>query len=166
MSTPFLGQLTLFSFGFAPKGWTMCNGQLLPINQYQAVFSLLGTYYGGNGTTNFGLPNLQGRTPIGMSDSYLIGTPAGEPAHTLIGLEVPPHSHSANAATANANATNPANAVLSSGGTAIYVSAANMTPMSNTAIANYGGSQPHENCQPYLVLNWCIALNGIFPSRS
>lgn len=166
MSTPFIGQLSLFSFGFAPKGWSMCNGQLLPINQYQAVFSLLGTYYGGNGQTNFGLPNLQGRTPIGYSNNYPIGISAGEPTHTLTGQEVPPDLHFANAATTGANSTNPANAVLSGSGTAVYVPAANMTPMSSTAIANYGGSQPHENCQPYLVLNWCIALIGIFPSRS
>lgn len=166
MSTPFIGQLSLFSFGFAPKGWAMCNGQLLPINQNQALFSLLGTFYGGNGQTDFGLPNLQGRTPIGYGGAYPIGALAGEAAHTLNGSEVPTHTHFANAATTGANATNPANALLSGGGTAVYVPAANMTPMSGTAIANYGGSQPHQNCQPYLVLNWCIALNGIYPSRS
>jgi microcystin-dependent protein len=167
MSTPFIGQLSLFSFGFAPKGWAQCNGQLLQINTNQALFSVLGTFYGGNGVNTFGLPNLQGRTPISMSDSYPIGSSAGEPAHTLTGSEVPPHSHSANAATTGANSTNPANALLSGGGTAVYVPAANMTPMNNTtAIANYGGGQPHENRQPYLVLNWCIALVGIFPSRS
>lgn len=166
MSTPFIGQLSLFSFGFAPKGWALCNGQLLPINQNQALFSLLGTYYGGNGTTNFELPNLQGRTPIGFSSSFSIGALGGEATHTLTAGEVPAHTHVANATSTGANATSPASTLLGGNGTAVYVAASNMTPMNSSAIATYGGSQPHENRQPYLVLNWCIAVTGIYPSRN
>jgi len=166
MSEPFIGQLTLGAWSFAPKGWALSNGQLLPINQYQALFSLLGTYFGGNGTTNFGLPNLQGRTPIGISSQFPIGSVGGEPQHTLTLNEVPPHMHKVNATSATANASSPSNALLAAGGLAAYVPPSSLAAMNAQVIGPAGGSQPHENRQPFLVMNWCIALNGIFPSRS
>lgn len=166
MSTPYLGQLMLASWGFAAKGWAQCNGQLLAINQNTALFSLLGTYYGGDGRTNFALPNLQGRTPIGIGSGYSIGQPGGEASHTLSAAEVPTHNHSVNAAASGANSTSPSASLLSGGGAAVFVQATNLTAMNSASIAPFGGSQPHENRQPYLVLNWCIALQGIFPTQN
>jgi microcystin-dependent protein len=170
MSTPFLGQLSLFSFGFPPKGWAMCQGQLLPINQYQALFSLLGTTYGGDGRTTFGLPNLQGRTPVSIGNSIVLGEKGGEEQHTLTVAEVPTHNHTINGSTAIANAFPPAADLLAQTASGINIYKQSPTkidsPLDNRTITPYGGSLPHENRSPYLVMNWCIALTGIFPSRN
>ena len=166
MATPYLGQLMLCSFAFAPKGWAQCNGQLMAINQNQALFSLLGTYYGGDGRTTFGLPNLQGRTPVAPGNGFSIGQLGGEPAHTLTSLEVPLHTHTVNAAASGANSTSPSAALLSGGSAAVFVAANSLAGMNTGAIASWGGSQPHENRQPYLVMNWCISLQGIYPTQN
>lgn len=161
MSEPFLAEVRLFSFGFAPKGWAQCNGQLLPINQNLALYSLLGTTYGGNGTTTFALPDLRGRAPI-HSHSIPLGYRAGEETHTLTLSEMPMHTHQAMASGAAANATTPVNNFWGSQTPVnVYGNALNV-PMLPLGAA--GGNQPHNNMQPYLVLNFCIALTGIFPS--
>ncbi len=165
MSTPFLGEIKIVSFNFPPKGWAFCNGQLLPINQNQALFSLLGTTYGGDGQTNFALPNLQGRVPFHIGNGFTQGQRGGEETHTLIQSELPAHTHFPVGSSNTANAVSPANNVwasLSSGG---YSSTPNTT-LNPASITNTGGSQPHNNMSPYLVLNFCIALQGIFPSRN
>jgi microcystin-dependent protein len=160
-----MGQLLLASFNFAPKNYAQCNGQLMPINQYSALFSLLSTQFGGNGVTTFGLPNLQGRTPVGFGQSFAMGQVGGEETHTLTQLEVPSHSHQINAG-GTAAALKPNNALLGSAGTAIYTPATSLVTMKSATLTAFGGSQPHENRQPYLVMNWCIALLGVYPSRS
>jgi microcystin-dependent protein len=168
MSTVFIGQLLLASFNFAPKNFLLCNGQILAINSNQALFSLLGTTYGGNGTQNFGLPNLQGRTPIGFSSNIPQGQAAGEDFHTLALTEVPSHTHVLHGTGAAAGSINPAAGIFATtvGPQTLYAAPNNLVPMSNAAISSAGGSQPHENRQPFLVMNWCIALSGIFPSRN
>lgn len=166
MSEPFLGELKLVPFSFAPKGWAFCNGSLLPINQNQALFSLLGTVYGGDGQVTFALPNLRGRVPIGFSDNgYPLGTSAGEAAHTLSIAEIPAHTHQASVAAAATVVTPGSAYVLAQPGKAAYA-AAPVTTLAPGTVANAGGSQPHENRAPSLVLTYIIALNGIFPSRS
>ena len=163
MSQPFLAEVKIISWNFAPRGWAFCNGQLLPINQNQALFSLLGTTYGGNGQTTFGLPDLRGRTPVHRGQGIVEGQVAGEAAHTLITQELPAHSHTPVANSALANQGSPANNYWS--GTGSYAPAGNgsMTP---AGILANGGSQPHNNWSPYLVLNFIIALQGIFPSQN
>ena len=167
MSEPFIGELKIISWNFPPKGWAFCNGQLLPINQNQALFSILGTTYGGDGRTTFGLPNLQGRTPIHVGNSIVLGELGGEISHTLNISELPAHNHVPSAATTNVNAGAPNGNNWGSGSA--------LTPFSNgqpnlsmapSAISSAGGSQPHNNQQPYLVLNVVIALQGIFPSQN
>jgi microcystin-dependent protein len=163
--TPFLGQLMLASWSYTTQGWAMCNGQLLPINSNQALFSLLGTTYGGDGIRTFALPNLQGRTPVGFGNGTNLGQVGGEEFHTLTVAEVPPHTHALQSVP-GANLTKPAGAMVASGGATLFTGAANLGAMNAATIGNSGGGQPHENRQPYLVMNWCIALTGIFPSRS
>jgi len=165
MSTPFLGQLMLASWNYAAKGWATCNGQLMAINQNQALFSLLGTTFGGDGRVNFALPNLQGRTPVGFGNGIQLGQVGGEEFHTLSVAEVPTHTHSLQAAS-GANATKPGGALVAGGGANLFTGASNLAAMNPATIANSGGSQPHENRQPYLVMNWLIALTGIFPSQN
>ena len=165
MAEPFLSEIRLFSFGFAPKGWALCNGQLLPINQNQALFALLGTTYGGDGRTTFGLPNLQGRVPIHVGSGHSLGEQAGEQAHTLSIAEVPAHVHTAQASAASGTQNVPANnMMLSQRAAEIYRPPSNLAPMIAGTVANAGGSQAHLNMQPFLTLNFCIALQGIFPS--
>jgi microcystin-dependent protein len=164
MGTPYLAEIRMFSFSFPPKGWAMCNGQLLPINQNQAVFALLGTTYGGDGITNFALPNLQGRIPFHTGNGLILGQIGNEATHILVNLEMPVHTHTAAGSATPANAGDPT-ANLWAAGNAAY-NPSNNTTMAPAAVANAGGGQPHENMPPFLVVNFCIALAGIFPSRS
>ena len=154
------------SFIFAPKGWALCNGQLLPINQNQALFSLLGTTYGGNGQTTFGLPDLQGRVPIHSGNGHTLGERGGEQAHTLSIAELPTHVHAAQASpqSDDTNVSLPFNNFLASPLSQTYTPPAALTAMHPTTITNAGGSQPHQNMQPFLTVSFCIALQGIFPS--
>ena len=166
MAEPFLSEIRIMSFGFPPKGWALCNGQLLPINQNQALFSLLGTTYGGDGRTTFGLPNLQARAPIHMGAGHTLGERGGEQAHTLSISELPTHTHTANASSSPGNAVVPTGAVLGSPLNLSYRSPDALTSFIPATVANVGGSQAHLNMQPFLVLNFCIALQGIFPSQN
>jgi len=163
--TPYLGQLMLASWSYTTQGWSQCNGQLLAINQNQALFAVLGTTYGGDGIRTFALPNLQGRTPVGFGNGISLGQVGGEEFHTLSAVEVPAHTHSLQAAP-GANLTKPAGALVAGGGASLFAGASGLGAMNAATIANSGGSQPHENRQPYLVMNWCIALSGIFPSQN
>jgi microcystin-dependent protein len=164
-TAPFLSELRIFSFNFAPRGWAQCSGQLLPINQNQALFSLLGTMYGGDGRVNFALPDLRGRVPVHHGGSFNQGQVGGEMAHTLTAAEQPAHSHRAQGSSANSDASNPAGNVLGAANN-MYAPAGNLTALHPTSVSSVGGSQPHENMQPYLTLNICIALQGIFPSQA
>jgi microcystin-dependent protein len=168
MAEPFLAEIRIMSFDFAPKGWALCNGQLLPINQNQALFSLLGTTYGGDGRVNFGLPDLRTRVPIHMGSGQTLGQRGGEQAHTLVTSELPTHTHSLNGSTGQASTNVPAtNTVLStSNPQSVYGQAANLVAMAPAAIGNMGGGLSHPNMQPFLVLNFAIALQGIFPSQN
>lgn len=168
MAEPFLSEIRIMSFGFPPKGWALCDGQLLPINQNQGLFSLLGTVYGGDGRVNFGLPNLQGRAPIHMGSGHTLGEKGGEQAHTLSIAEIPTHTHIANASSLDGDQPAPGgNLLAGTGSTQLYASdSPNLTSLSPGTLANVGGSQAHLNMQPFLVLNFCIALQGIFPSQT
>jgi microcystin-dependent protein len=166
MAEPFLSEIRLMSFVFAPRGWALCNGQLLPINQNQALFSLLGTTYGGDGRVNFGLPDLQGRTPIHVGSGHTLGERGGEQAHTLSISEIPTHVHVAKATSDVATTNTPTSSLLLAQSTAanLYGPASNFVAMAPNAVGNTGGSQAHLNMQPFLTLSFCIALQGIFPS--
>jgi microcystin-dependent protein len=164
---PFIGQLALFPFGFAPRGWAPCNGQLMPIGQNQALYSLLGTQFGGDGRVNFALPNLQGRVPVGSSRDYPIGSSGGENAHMLTLQELPTHSHALSASNTLATASVPNGNVFAATSAPGYGDASSGTVALNPAIIpSVGGSQPHENRQPFAALSYCIAVQGIFPSRA
>jgi microcystin-dependent protein len=172
VAEPFLGEIRLFSFNFAPRGWAQCNGQIMPINQNQAIFSLLGTTYGGDGRTTFALPNLQGRVPVHpgqfQSDPIQVslGERSGEELHLLSVSEIPSHMHTVVATTKVADSADPSNKLWASSTVSGYSYNPPNVIMSTQALAAAGGSQPHENRQPYMVLNFCIALQGIFPSRN
>lgn len=166
MAEPFLSEIRIMSFVYAPRGWALCNGQLLPINQNQALFSLLGTTYGGNGQTNFGLPNLQGRTPIHVGDGHSLGEVGGEQAHTLSIAEITLHVHTAKGSGNNGSVADATNNVLGVVAGRLYTDPAALTTLSPTTITNVGGSQAHPNMQPFLTLSFCIALQGIFPSQN
>ncbi|HEU0121792.1 MAG TPA: tail fiber protein [Bryobacteraceae bacterium] len=168
MSEPFLGQLMLVPYDFAPKGWALCNGQLLPIAQNSALFSLLGVTYGGNGTTNFALPDLRGRVPISSGQgpglaNYVLGEPGGEESITLTTPEIPAHTHAVACYNGDAETSSPVNNLLAN--STAYASTPDAA-MAATMIGSSGENQPHGNMQPYLPMNWIIALAGIFPSRS
>jgi microcystin-dependent protein len=163
MAEPFLGEVRIMSFNHAPKGWAMCNGQFLPINQNQALFSLLGTMYGGDGRVNFALPDLRGRTPIHIGTGFTQGQTGGEQAHTLTQSEMPEHTHIFNASQANASTPIPAGNFFGTSNN-MYAAPANFTTLTPPTISNVGGSQAHLNMQPFLTLTFCIALIGIFPS--
>jgi len=168
-TSPFIGQLALFSFGFAPRGWAVCAGQLMAINQNQALFSLIGTYYGGDGINTFALPNLQGRTPVGVGNGIVIGAAAGEENHTLSISEVPPHTHTLEGTNAAANQPTSTNNLLgaTAGNATLYSNSVQNTASLNSAtVTASGGSAGHENRTPFLVMTWCIALSGIFPTRN
>jgi microcystin-dependent protein len=168
MSEPFMSEIKIMGFNFPPKGWALCNGQLLPLNQNQALYSLLGTTYGGNGQTNFALPNLQGQTPIHMGNGHALGERAGTEAVTLSTNQMPQHPHLLQATTNVAPPNTPpgGNILAQSQGQFLYANASNFTPMAPNSTTNTGGSQSHTNLQPFLVLNFCIALYGVFPSQN
>lgn len=167
MAEPFISEIRLMSFVFPPKGWALCNGQLLPINQYQALFSLLGTTYGGDGRVNFGLPDLRGRTPIHVGSGHTLGERGGAQAHTLSISEMPTHSHVAYAAQ-EPGAASPAvpvgNLFAKTTLPMYHAEDANLAALAPSTVTNIGGSQSHLNMQPFLTISFCIALQGIFPS--
>jgi len=165
MAEPFLSEIRIFSFNFPPKGWAFCNGQLLPINQNQALFSLLGTTYGGDGRVNFGLPNLQSRAPIHMGSGHTLGEVGGEQGHTLSISEIPTHTHTVNASSTVGNSALANNTVLANA-LNLYGPPNSLVALNASSVTNVGGSQAHLNMQPFLVLNFCIALQGIFPSQT
>lgn len=168
MAEPFLAEIRIMSFSFPPKGWALCNGQLLPINQNQALFSLLGTTYGGDGRTTFALPNLQARVPIHMGDGHALGETGGEQSHTLSIAETPSHSHQVAASSNATGGSASPNANFLGGGNNVYAApnAGPLTQLRPDAITPVGGSQAHMNMQPFLTLSFCIALQGIFPSQT
>lgn len=164
MATPFIGEIKICAFNFPPKGWALCNGQFLPINQNQALFSLLGTTYGGNGVTTFSLPDMRSTGPMHFGGGFVQGQRGGEENHTLISSEMPAHNHFVPASNRPGNQASPAGNLFAAhrGG---YGNNSD-TSLSPASVSNAGGSQPHSNMPPYLVLNFVIALVGIFPSRN
>ena len=165
MAEPFLGEIRIMSFGFAPKGWALSNGQLLPINQNQALFSLLGTTFGGDGRVNFALPDFRARIPIHFGNGHTLGERGGEAAHTLSISELPTHTHALMAQPAAGTQLPPSGAFLAQASN-VYRTADNLTALNPAAVDNVGGSQAHPNTQPFLTLSFCIALQGIFPSQN
>lgn len=169
MSTPYLGEIRLTSFSFAPKGWAMCNGQLLSISQNTALFAIIGTFYGGNGISNFALPDLMARSPLHMSGAHPVGASGGAATHTLTAAEMPAHGHALRASSKTAASSSPNGGVLAlppRTGTPAYAAATSLVPLNPAAIGASGGGQPHENMPPFLTMNFIIALQGIFPSRN
>ena len=170
MAEPFLSEIRIMSFVFPPKGWALCNGQLLPINQNQGLFSLLGTTFGGDGRVNFGLPDMRARTPIHVGSGHSLGERGGEQAHSLSIAEMPTHTHVMNGySTSNfaGNVSSPINTAFSTTNPAqLYSNPASLTLINPATVASNGGSQPHQNMQPFLTLSFCIALQGIFPSST
>ena len=166
MGTPFLGEIRIISFSYPPKGWTFCNGQFLPINQNQALFALFGTRYGGNGQTTFALPDLRGRVAMDVGSGHIQGEVGGEPAHTLTTSEMPQHPHQVIGSEQNGNVEPPSNALLARSDSFVYSDVSTLTLLNPGTVTNVGGSQAHLNLQPYLVLNFIVALIGIFPSRN
>ena len=164
MAEPFLSEIRIMSFDFAPKGWAMCNGQLLPINQNQALFSLLGTTFGGNGQTTFALPDLRGRVPIHSGAGFTLGNVGGSDAVTLTLSQMPQHVHFENASTASDGGTNNPSGNFLGSANNVYAPPQNLAPFNPATIGKVGGSQAHLNDQPFLTLSFCIALQGIFPS--
>lgn len=167
MAEPFLAEIRMMSFGFAPKGWATCDGQLLPINQNQALFALLGTTYGGDGRVNFGLPDLRGRVPNHTGGSgHFLGERGGEQAHTLSISELPTHTHIASGANTNGTVVIPGGNLLAGSPSQLYVAPQNPVALHANTVGSIGGGQAHQNMQPYLTINFSIALQGIFPSQN
>jgi len=166
MSEPFLAEIKIVGFNFAPRGWAACDGQLLPINQNQSLYSLLGTTYGGDGRTTFALPDLRGRTPIHVGTGHPLGRKGGEEAHTLNTAEIPPHRHTVSASGADAQTNVPADYLPANATTFVYGDPSGLTSMNSGVVLNAGGGQYHNNMQPFLTLNFVIALQGLFPSRN
>lgn len=166
MAEPFLSEIRIMSFGYAPGGYALCNGQLLPINQNQALFSLLGTTFGGDGRMNFALPDLRGRAPLHVGSSHSLGERGGEQTHTLSIAELPPHTHVLSASSQDGNAPVPTVNVLARNQSQVYTPPSNLAAMNPGSVTNAGGGQAHLNMQPFLTLSFCIALKGIFPSPS
>ena len=166
MAEPFLAEIRIFGFNFAPRGWAFCDGQILSINQNQSLYSLLGTTYGGDGRTTFALPDLRGRTPLHF-DTFQLGARAGEERVVLTEQQMPNHQHALMASSTDGDAPVPADFVLARSVNQVYRSpTAPLLPMSTQAVTHTGNSQGHENMQPFLTLNFCIAIQGLFPSRN
>jgi microcystin-dependent protein len=166
MAEPFLSEIRIMSFGFPPKGWALCDGQLLPINQNQPLFSLLGTTYGGDGRVNFALPDLRARASIHMGSGHTLGERGGEQAHTLSIAEIPTHTHVFNGTSTTGTLNVTTNNILGVSQTPIYTPPQSLVALNPASVTNTGGSQAHLNMQPFLVLSFCIALQGIFPSQN
>jgi microcystin-dependent protein len=166
MADPFLSEIKIFSFNFPPKGWALCNGQFLPINQNQALFALLGTTYGGNGQTTFALPNLRGQVPIHMGNGHQLGEKAGSTSVTVNIQQLPTHLHALNATNADQNRVAPPNLNFLGPVNDLYGAPGSLATLNPSSVTSVGGSQPHNNMMPYLTLNFCIALQGIFPSQN
>lgn len=166
MSEQFVGEIRMFGLNYAPRGWALCNGQLLAINQNQALFALLGTTYGGNGVTTFALPDLRGRVPVHVGNGIVLGQSAGEENHTLTQPEIPVHTHLISGSGATVSEASPAGSIWAASVENPYKASAPDTTMNAASMGAAGGSQPHSNMQPYLTINYCIALEGIFPSRN
>ncbi len=174
MSNPYIGEVRTFGFNFAPRSWALCNGQLVPISQNTALFSIIGTFYGGNGTTTFALPNLQGTVPVGIGtgaglSNYVIGQTGGEQNHTLAVTEIPAHNHGMTASSQPGEDTSPAGeALASSSGPKLYqtVTNTNLVTLNATTLNTVGSSGPHNNLMPYLAITFCICLRGVFPARN
>ncbi|MEM8696423.1 MAG: tail fiber protein [Pseudomonadota bacterium] len=171
MSEPCLSENRLMGFNFAPRGWAFCDGQILPINQNQSLYSLLGTTYGGDGRTSFALPDLRGRTPmhVGRSNGgadHRLGQKTGEETHTISAAEMPQHDHNLMASSDAVASNDPTGRVLGNNQGLIYHAPATPVSMAPNSVANVGGGQAHENMQPYIAVNFCIALRGLFPSRN
>ena len=165
MGTPYLSEIRIMSFNFPPKGWALCNGQLMPINQNQALFSLLGTTYGGNGQQTFALPDLRSRVPLHMGSGFTLGQVGGQESHTLVSAEMAQHAHNVIGSSNTADQSNPSGKFWAVPGANTYATSAS-GGMAATLLTPTGGSQPHENMSPFLTLSFCIALQGIFPSRN
>ncbi len=170
MSEPFLAEVRIVGFNFAPRGWAFCDGQILPISQNQSLYSLLGTTYGGDGRTSFALPDLRGRTPIHVGSSngsiHLLGQKGGEETHTLNAAEMPQHTHTLRASSQQGDAPVANDHVLADSPVQLYTSPGNLVALRSGTVADVGGGQAHNNMQPTLVVNFCIALQGLFPSRN
>ena len=166
MADPFVSEIRIFPFNFAPTGWAFCDGQLLPLSQNTALFALLGTTYGGNGQTTFALPNLRGQVPIHTGNGHTLGEKAGSSSVTITPQQLPQHIHFLQASSLGGNQLTPSNGLLGNVQAKIYNDPVSLTTLSPQSVSNVGGSQPHNNMMPYLVLNFCIALQGIFPSQN
>lgn len=170
MAEPFLAEIRIVGFNFAPRGWAFLDGQILPINQNQSLYSLLGTTYGGDGRTSFALPDLRGRTPVHAGDGYGLGQKGGEETVALTAAQVPQHAHPAKGSSLRGNSTDPAGHLMGAASRSdlLYAasSAATRTSLQSETVAAAGGGQGHENMQPFITLNYCIALQGLFPSRN
>ena len=171
MSEPFLAEIKIVGFNFAPRGWAFCDGQILPINQNQSLYSLLGTTYGGDGRTSFALPDLRGRTPTHVGEGVTLGQKSGDERVTLAIPQIPQHHHTVRASSNNANqptVADPPTGIpnILAGANNLYTDPANLTDLRSGTIQASGGGQPHENMQPFLAVNFCIALRGLFPSRN
>ncbi len=169
MSEPFLAEVKIVGFNFAPRGWAFCDGQLLPINQNQSLYSLLGTTYGGDGRTSFALPDMRGRTPIHIGNGHKRGQKGGEETHTLASNEMPQHDHQLRASSTDGDAPIPTNFILARTANQLYANyttQSDLVSLKSGSIPNVGGGQAHENMQPYLAVNFIIALQGLFPSRN
>ena len=164
MSEPFLAEIRMVGFNFPPRGWAQCDGQILPINQNQSLYSLLGTTYGGDGRTSFGLPDLRSRTPMHVGDGHLLGQKSGSETETLTAAQMPQHTHTARGTNVASTTTTPTGALLAQ--TSGHYSASGNTTLRSSTVANAGGGQAHNNMQPFTTLNFVIALRGLFPSRN
>lgn len=166
MAEPYLAEIRIMSFAFPPKGWALCNGQTLPINQNLALFALLGTTFGGNGQTNFALPDLRGRVPIHPGSGYTVGQNGGAQSHSLTAQQMPTHSHVLQGSTLAGDATRPNGRLLATEPASTYAPPPATVALAAASVTTVGGSQPHPNMQPYLTISFCIALQGIFPSTN